>query len=327
MTVTPDQSSTRTTTTDGGSIRSGSRWVDTEALMRIKSLELRARMAMDGYVRGLHRSVRHGFSVEFSEYRNYVMGDDPRYMDWKVFARTDRYYVRRFEDETNLRCMFVLDVSRSMDFGSGSYTKADYARTLIATLSYYLTLRRDAVGLITTDEQHREMLPSRYRPGHWRRLLMTLERTSQTPHTNLVAPLDEVARLVPPRTTVVVVSDFLTPLEQLARPLSLLAARRQSVQLFWVLDPAERDLSLGKAAQYEDMETGERVYVRPDLQREAYQRRLAEHEAALRNLADTRGIALHAVSTAHPLDGVLMEFVNRFGNYGGARGTRTRGAR
>jgi uncharacterized protein (DUF58 family) len=316
----PQDASTRPAAT----APSGSRWVDTDALMRIKSLELRAKMAMDGFVRGHHRSVRHGFSVEFSEYRNYVTGDDPRYMDWKVFARSDRYYVRRFEDETNMRCMFVLDASRSMDFGSLAYTKADYARTLIATLSYYLTLRRDAVGLITTDSEHREILPTRYRPGHWRRLLMALERTALLPRADLVGPLDDVARLVRPRTTVVVVSDFLMPLDKLERPLSLLAARRQAVQLFWLLDPAERDLSLPRAAQFEDLETGQRVFVQPALQRAAYRQRLAQHEAALRRLADTRGMALHAVTTDQGLDVVLLEFIKRFGILGSSGFQRAR---
>ena len=129
--------------------------------MRIKSLQMRARVAVEGFFKGIHRSPYHGFSVEFSEYRQYTPGDDPRYLDWRLFARSDRYYVKRFEDETNLRCTLVLDASRSMGYGSGAYTKAEYARTAAATLAYFLTTQRDAVGLATFEDRITDYL----RPG------------------------------------------------------------------------------------------------------------------------------------------------------------------
>ena len=120
--------------------------------MRIKSLQVRARVAVEGFFKGIHRSPYHGFSVEFSEYREYSPGDDPRYLDWRLYARSDRYYVKRFEDETNLRCHLVLDTSRSMGYRSGAYSKSDYARTVAATIAYFLSTQRDAVGLITFPE-------------------------------------------------------------------------------------------------------------------------------------------------------------------------------
>src|SRR6056297_2983138 len=126
---------------------------DPTALMRIKSLQMRAKVVVEGFYNGLHRSPFHGFSVEFSEFRPYTIGDDPRGLDWKVFARTDRYYIKRFEDETNRRCYLVLDRSRSMAFGSLEYSKIEYARTLVATLAYYLAQQRDSVGLMTFDEE------------------------------------------------------------------------------------------------------------------------------------------------------------------------------
>ena len=145
--------------------RPGASLIDPQTLMRIKSLQMRARVAVEGFIKGIHRSPYHGFSVEFSEYREYSPGDDPRYLDWRLFARSDRYYVKRFEDETNLRCYLVLDTSRSMGYRSGPYSKSDYARTAAATIAYFLSTQRDAVGLLTFEDRITEYLPPRHRPG------------------------------------------------------------------------------------------------------------------------------------------------------------------
>ena len=141
-------------------------FIDPAALMRIKNLQLRAKVVVEGFLSGLHKSPVHGFSVEFTEYRQYTPGDDLRYLDWRLYARSDRYYLKRFEDETNLRCYLLVDLSRSMGFKSVSYDKAEYAKTVAATVAYFLTLQRDAVGLVTFDQQIREYLPARFRPGH-----------------------------------------------------------------------------------------------------------------------------------------------------------------
>src|SRR5512133_3458781 len=130
--------------------------IDPQALMSIRNLELRARAVVEGFWNGLHRSPYHGFSVEFTEYRQYSPDDDPRYLDWRVFARSDRYFIKKFEDETNLRCHLLVDSSPSMGYGSGSYTKTDYARTLAATLAYFLHMQGDAIGLLTFDEHVRD---------------------------------------------------------------------------------------------------------------------------------------------------------------------------
>src|SRR6188508_1989111 len=144
-------------------------FIDPVTLMRIKSLHLRAKVVVQGFLSGLHRSPHHGFSVEFSEYRQYSPGDDPRYLDWRLYARSDRYYIKKFEDETNLRCHLLVDNSRSMTFGSQGFTKAQYANTLAATLAWFLHQQGDAIGLLTFDEQIREYLPARNRIGHLRR--------------------------------------------------------------------------------------------------------------------------------------------------------------
>ena len=146
--------------------------IDPAALMRIRSLELRAKVIVEGFWKGIHRSPHHGFSAEFTEYRSYHPGDDPRYLDWRVYARTDRLYVKKFEDETNLKCHLLIDHSRSMGYGSGEVTKAAYASTLAATLAYFLFTQGDAVGLATFDDQLRQVLPPRNRPSYLHRLLL-----------------------------------------------------------------------------------------------------------------------------------------------------------
>ncbi len=160
-------------------------FVDPKALMAIRSLELRARVVVEGFWNGLHRSPYHGFSVEFTEYRQYSPGDDTRYLDWRLFARSDRYYLKRFEDETNLRCHLLVDQSRSMNYGSLGYSKSDYARTLAATLAWFLNGQGDAVGLFTFAEQVRDYLPARHRHGHLRQLMLALEKESAGSETNL----------------------------------------------------------------------------------------------------------------------------------------------
>src|SRR5271156_2604070 len=167
--------------------------VDPIALMAIRNLELRARVVVEGFWSGLHRSPYHGFSVEFTEYRPYSPGEDTRYMDWRLYARSDRFYLKKFEDETNLRCHLLVDHSRSMSYASLAYSKSDYARTLAATLAWFLHGQGDAVGLFSFDERVRDYLPARHRHGHLRQLMLALERKPEGRATNLSEPLPPVA--------------------------------------------------------------------------------------------------------------------------------------
>src|SRR5215469_11295173 len=210
---------------------SGASLIDPQTLMRIKSLQMRARVAVEGFIKGIHRSPYHGFSVEFSEYREYSPGDDPRYLDWKLYARSDRYYVKRFEDETNLRCYLVLDSSRSMGYRSPamSYSKSDYARTVAATIAYFLSTQRDAVGLLAFEDRITEHLPPRYRPGQLRRLLTALEREPQGRATNLAEPLEQIAATVHKRGLIIVISDLLAPTDTLKTRLGYLRSRGHDV--------------------------------------------------------------------------------------------------
>jgi len=284
-------------------------FLDPAALMAIRNLELRARTVVEGFWHGLHRSPYHGFSVEFTEYRAYSPGDDPRYLDWKLVGRTDRYFIKKFEDETNLRCHLLVDSSRSMTFGSRGYTKADYGRTLAATLGYFLAQQGDATGLLTFDERVREYLPARHRPGHLRHLMLALEKPAAGSATDLAAPLRRIAELTQKRGLIVLISDLLAPIESLEAPLALLTAARHEVIVFQVLDPAELTFDFQTASRFLDLETGRDLFLEPTTARADYQRRLGEHLDAVRGLCQRLGIAHHQLSTAQPLELALFDFL------------------
>lgn len=283
--------------------------VNPSALMSIRNLELRARVVVQGFWHGIHRSPYHGFSVEFTEYRQYSPGDDPRYLDWRVFARSDRYFIKKFEDETNLRCHLVADNSRSMRFTSLQYTKADYAATLAATLAYFLYLQGDAVGLLTFDDKIREYLPARHRTGHLRRIMLALEQPSGGNATDLVSPLKRIVEIVQKRGLIILVSDFLAPVERLEPELTALAACGHELVAFQVLDPAELDLKFERASMFEDMESGRSLYIDPASARAEYTKKFVEHGSALKKLCGRLGIAWHQLGTDRPLELVLFDFL------------------
>jgi uncharacterized protein (DUF58 family) len=277
--------------------------------MRIKSLQIRARVAVEGFIKGIHRSPYHGFSVEFREYREYSPGDDPRYLDWRLYARSDRYYVKRFEDETNLRCYLVVDTSRSMGFRTGSYSKSDYARTAAATIAYFLTTQRDAVGLVLFEDRITEYLPARYRSGHLRRLMAALEREPSGDATNLVMPLEQVAATVRKRGLIVLLSDLLAPVESLQTRLGYLRSRGHDVVVLRVLDPAELQFSFTMPAMFHDVESQREIYIDPSAARGEYLRRFAAHAALIERSCVDLGIEYESITTDRPLELVLFDLI------------------
>lgn len=278
--------------------------------MRVKSLELRARMVMEGFWKGLHKSPFHGFSVEFSEYRPYTRGDDPRFIDWKVMARSDRAYIKKFEDETNLRAHLLVDRSKSMEYGSGEVIKSDYAATLAATLSYFLMGQQDAVGLTTFDEHVDQHIPARNRPGQLRRLMLNLERAPSGHGTDLGAAMKGLHELIRKRSFIVLISDLLAPLEELERQIGYLAAGKHDLAIFQILDPRELDFEFSKATHYRDTETGTDLFVDPAVARADYLERFHAHQESVRKMCGRHGVNHRLVSTEEPLESVLFEFVS-----------------
>jgi uncharacterized protein (DUF58 family) len=280
---------------------------------------------VEGFWSGIHRSPYHGFSVEFTEYRQYTAGDDPHYLDWRVFARSDRYFIKKFEDETNLRCHLVADLSRSMTFGSAGYTKSDYAATLAATLAYFLHQQGDAVGLLTFDEGWRDFLPARHRMSHLRSLMLALERPAAGASTNLIAPLKRIAEIVRKRGLILLISDFLVPLDQLEAQLITLNACGHEVIAFQILDPAELDFPFREPAMFEDSESGRTLFIDPATARKAYGQKFRAHGDNLRTTCERLGIAFERLSTDQPLELALASFL-RQRTQRGRRVQRTRHA-
>ena len=284
-------------------------FVDPATLMQLKSLELRAKHVVQGFMTGLNRSPYHGFSVEFTEYRQYTQGDDLRHLDWKLYARTDRYYLKRFEDETNLRCLLLLDASKSMNFGSIAYSKSEYARTLAATFAYFLSTQRDAVGLASFSSEIMDFIPPRYRSGHLRRLLVSLEKTAEGSSTHLAKPLEQIAERLNKRGMLVLISDLLAPLETLEVSLGSLTVRGQDVVVFHILDPEELNFQFTAPELFIDLETDRRLYVDPVAIRREYLARFSEHLKAIEGICSRLGLVYHRLSTDTPLETALPEVI------------------
>lgn len=290
----------------------GMHHIDPAALMRIKNLELRAKAVVDGFLSGLHRSPYHGFSVEFTEYRQYSPGDDLRFLDWRLFARSDRYYLKRFEDETNLRCYLLVDLSRSMAFQSAGrdYNKAEYAKTVAATIAYFLTLQRDAIGLITFDQAIRNYIPARFRSGHMHRLMMCLEQAPAGTATDLSLPLEQIARTARKRGLVVLLSDLLAPVEMLETKLGYLRSQGHDVVLIRTLDPVELSFQFQEESLFYDLESGRELYVDPQAVRASYQAKFTAHANELKRICSSQGMDYYELTTDQPLDLALFDLLN-----------------
>ncbi|WP_417374774.1 DUF58 domain-containing protein [Gimesia maris] len=283
--------------------------IDPACLMRIKSLELRAKSVVEGTWKGLHRSPYHGFSVEFTEYREYTPGDDPRHIDWKLAARSNQHFIKRFEEETNLCCHMLLDLSSSMQFDSLGYSKSDYAKTLVATFAYFLSTQRDASGLIIFHEHVDSIVPARFTRGQLRRILIELERPPQGSHTNLISPLKHAVETIKKRGLVVLISDLMTSVDELNTQLGYLRAKGHEVALFQILDPAEIHLNFHEAAIFEDMESGERISLNPKAAQKQYLEQFNAHLDSIQTICRKQGVHYHKLTTDTPLEVGLSDFL------------------
>lgn len=274
--------------------------VDPAALAALGRIEVVARWIVDGFMAGLHRSPRKGFSVEFAEYRPYQPGDDPRYIDWKIAARADRWVVRQYEEETNLRATIVLDVSRSMAWkGSPArLTKLEYSDRLAAALALLLLRQRDAVGIVRFDDQVRSAVPPRANRGQWRRVVAALEERGAGLASAAGEGLRQAARLVRRRGLVIVISDLLLDRAEIEDPLRALRAAGHDVSVLHVLDPAELDFAAGEAI-YHDPETGIEVPAAPHV-RAAYRETMENVTSEWREAFARLGAGYVIVDTSTP---------------------------
>jgi uncharacterized protein (DUF58 family) len=279
-----------------------------EALSALANLELVARCAVEGFFHGLHRSRRFGFSQEFAEYRAYVEGDDPRFVDWNVYARTDRTYIRRYEGETNTRLMIALDASGSMGYGSGSISKLRYAKFLAAALAYLATQQHDPVGLLVFDAALRSYRPPSGRAGNLPGLLHVLEDIVPGQPTDLEAALQAMAGHYARRGLVAVISDLYCDPAALTRAVRPLAQHGHDIMVLQLLDRQELSPEWRESVLLEDLESGQVRDVSPDYLTRVYPQRLQAHLQGLREAVAALGAQHALVVTDEPLDTALRRY-------------------
>src|ERR1700682_1199816 len=286
------------------------RFLNPAILAGISGLDLVAKTVVDGFVAGLHRSPDFGFSQEFAEYRAYSTGDDLPHVDWNVFARTERAYLKRYRGETNSMLTVLLDASNSMKFSSHSVTKMDYARFTAASL-FYLAIKnqRDAAGLIVFDDDIRAYIRPSTRQGQLVRLLSGLEHAEPSARTDFAKPLHHFQQFLRRRGMVVFISDFYEAPETIVRTIEPLRFHGNEVVLFHVLDPKELRPKLGEPAILVDLETQDRLEVTPEYAQNDYQQKIAAHIAALGERARGAGMDYFLLVTDQPLDAALREYL------------------
>ncbi len=287
----------------------GVRFIDPASLARIGNLEWIARWVVEGFISGLHRSPHLGFSTDFAEHRPYAPGDDIRRIDWRVFARTERYYVKEHEADTNTNFMVLLDVSASMQYGSGPIAKLEYAKYLAACLTYFSHRQRDRVGFVSFDDDVRTYVPPSAK--HLQQVLHELDRATPAGQGALARPLAKVAEMQRRRGLMLVLSDLYEEPDRVIAALGPLRDAGHDVVVMQILDPMERSFAFDAAATFEDAETRVRVPVVPSRVRSAYQRLMSDHLATMAKCLGEHRIDYTFVDTSQPLDAMLFEYLSR----------------
>lgn len=289
------------------------RYLDPKVLARIGSLDLKAKTVVEGVLSGLHRSPKRGYSVEFAEYRQYLPGDALATIDWKVYARSDRHYVKKFEEDTNLDCHLLVDISGSMAYGSHGVTKRDYACYLAASLACLMHRQRDAVGLIAFDETIVQRLPPSARASHLRAVLLGLERLPQGAKTNVAKPLGDLAKVLAKRGLVVVISDLLDDPAGVIQGLRHFRQRGTDVIVFHVLDPQELHFTFADVARFRDVESASEVFADPAAVRGDYLAAVGSFIETYKQQLGGAGIDYHLLDTSKPLDLALVAYLKARG--------------
>ena len=286
----------------------GARFVDPTVLSRIGNLDLLARSVVDGFINGLHRAPHFGASIDFAEHRGYVPGDDIRRVDWRLYARTDKYYVKQYDADTNTNFAVLLDISKSMAFGSqGGVTKIDYARYLAACLGYMAHRQRDRVGIVTFDEDVVSYVPSSAK--HFDVLLHTLDRARPMRAGRLRAPLEKIAEHFKRRSVVALISDLYEEPDEIFEAIKPYRYLGNDLMVFHVLDPAEIDFPYRESSRFQDLETGEEIPIVPESLLKEYRRLITAHIDALRTKFSEIRVDYTLVNTARPLDDALFSYL------------------
>ena len=285
------------------------RFLAPEVLARITSLELLARTVVEGFISGLHRSPFTGFSTEFAEYRQYMPGDDLRYLDWKLLGRTDRFYIKKYRADTNAQCHILIDSSASMRYTTGEISKLQYAQFLGSSLAYLANKQQDAVGLIAFDQEVRTHVPAHTRTGHMRTIFGRMEELEPGNETELSAMLHQAAERITRRGIIVVISDFYDEPEAITEALQHLRFKGNDVIVFQVMDKNELDFDFIEPVLLEDSETEEQIHILPDVLGDGYRDTMRKHLEAVREGCTSNKIDYELLTTDKPLDQALFSFL------------------
>jgi uncharacterized protein (DUF58 family) len=289
--------------------RPKNRFIDPKVLMKIQNLELIARTVVEGFVNGLHKSPYLGFSVDFAEYRQYMPGDDIRRIDWNVYGRSDRLYLKLYEGETNTRVLILLDVSGSMNYGSADIKKIDYARIIAACLSYFSYHQRDGVGLLTFDTDVRSHIPASRRTGQLFNILAEIDRIEPAKETAFRKPLRFLAEFLSRRGLIVVISDLYDEVENIMAGLKQLKAKGNDIMVLHIMDNFELTFPFMDAAQFEDMENKRKMHIIPEYLRSQYLTIINDHIARLRKEMSGSRIDYTLMDTTKPVDEALFSYL------------------
>ncbi|MFA6467949.1 MAG: DUF58 domain-containing protein [Bacteroidota bacterium] len=289
-----------------------------EVVSKLSNMELRARLVVEGFITGLHKSPYHGFSVEFAEHRQYMPGDEIRRIDWRVYGKTDRFYVKQFEEETNLKSYIVLDTSASMRFASDvpgekerRISKIEYASYVAASLSYLMIQQRDAVGLTLFDSAVRSSIPPHATKQHLRRVLMELEKIQPSTTTNSAVALHQLAERISRRGLVIVLSDLFDDPSAVMAALKHFRHNHHEVLVMHILDPLERSFAFGNDAVFKDVETGEMITTQPYHIQKAYQESMKSFMDRYKRECRENSIDYILLDTATPFDTALLHYLNK----------------
>lgn len=286
--------------------------LDPSIIPKINSLELRARLVVEGFMVGLHKSPYHGFSVEFTQHRPYMQGDGLKDVDWKVYGKTEKFYIKQYEEETNLRSYILLDVSKSMQFSSGNnVTKLEYASTLAAALSYLMMKQQDAFGLTLYSDRIVQYLPPKATKSYLQQILKSLVSVNASNITNTASCLNSVAEKIQRRGLVIIISDLFDDIESVISALKHFSYQKNEVIVFQILDPIERNFAFGRDAIFKDMESEEELTTQPYQIQKAYKLAMEEFISRIKSECLNSKIDFNSIETSTPFDKALMSYIQK----------------
>ncbi len=295
-----------------GELQDYRKYLQPEVVARLSNMELVARLVVEGFITGLHKSPYHGFSVEFAEHRQYMPGDEIKHLDWKIYGRTDRYYIKQFEEETNLKSYLILDASRSMAYASeGRLKKLEYGSYIAAALAQLMVQQRDAVGLTVYDERVRTHMPPHATKSYLKEILRQLERLTAGNRTGTANSLHEIAERIKRRGLVIILSDLFDKPHEVMGALRHFRHKKNEVIVMQILDPMERSFAFGRDAVFKDLETAEELTTQPWHIQRAYREEMKRFLESTKRECRENDIDYVLLDTATPFDVALFEYLHR----------------